>query len=63
MKVVLKQKARSILMNKKRDRTDTFETDISSRKDSLNNDIDFISHLMQQNNFKHKKNIEDLIAV
>ena len=63
MKVVLKQKDRSNLMNKKRDRTETFETDISSRRDSLNNDNDFISHLMQHNNFKHNKKIEDLITV
>ena len=50
-------------MNYNRKRTETFETDISSRRDSLNNDNDFISHLMQHNNFKHNKKVEDLITV
>ena len=44
-------------MNNNRKRTETFETDISSRSDSLNDDDDFLFHLMQDNNLKNDEDI------
>ena len=66
VKVVLKQKGRSTLLNSNRKRTETFETDISSRSDSLNdNDDNLIFHLMQNNvlekNQGSDKNLKTLL--
>ena len=44
-------------MNYNRKRTETFETDISSRSDSLNDDDDFMLHLTQDDNLKIDEDI------
>ena len=44
-------------MNNNKKRTETFETDISSRSDSLNDDDDFMLHLTQDDNLKIDEDI------
>ena len=55
-------------MNNNKKRTETFETDISSRSDSLNDDDDdFMFHLMQNNVLENNKDVnikvEDFVTV
>ena len=64
VKVVLKQKKQSILMD---DNTETTEQSIDNRSESYDDENNYLSHLLQTKSFetneKVKTNIENFVTV